>query len=685
MNFTGSGAMAKPVTATVGSKATSVRLHDRFEIRFEMPISDLRSPTAAAYDVEDLRSVSANCFALIADPTLPPRGQELGILRMMKHASILTPLDFGPVDWIPEDRRCLALICERPAGSRLVIGNDQVIAPWSDDDIIHRVIAPIFPGLKALATENTTHRAIRPSNILFRDAARRQAMLGDCFTAPTGYDQPVAYETIENGMAMPSGRGIGTVADDLYSLGVTVLYLLLGHPPGGELKGEALIEEKIRRGSYAALCGDHRIPTTLFELLRGLLVDEPSERWGIREIDLWLQGRRMTPKSSSVAPRASRPFELGKEQVLTARGLVRALIRQGEPAIHAIRSHALHVWIQRTLAHKPATDGFALALADDDAEATGGAGINDARLISRVVMALDPSSPIRYRGVSVMPEGIGCALAVAMGKRGDVKPLAELIQGRLPQFWLRAQPLQKIEHPVLLIEFDRLRRLLDDHRPGLGMERLVYDSTPMLHCLSPLIERDYVDHINDLLPALERAVAAGKVESMVVDRHIAAFVANRSKALDDQVLTALGEADPATRLLGQLYLLAFIQAQTGPDSLPALSQLLGRQAKPVIERYRSRATRARIEGQLAAVIAEGSLTRLVHFLDNLQERQLDNQRYAQATHQYARAETGLEKIEVERGQIPKNATDMGGLIAAAISTVIGAVAVAAVLLHSGYL
>ena len=259
------------------------------------------------------------------------------------------------------------------------------------------------------------------------------------------------------------------------------------------------------------------------------------------------------------------------------------------------------------------------------------------------------------------------------------------MQGRLPQFWLRAQPMQKIEHPVLMLEFDRLRRLLDDHRPGLGMERLIYDANPLLHCLSPLIERDYVDHLNDLLPALERAVAGGKVDSMVVDRHVSAFVANRAKALDDQVLTALGEPDPATRLLGQIYLLALVQAQCGPSHLPALAQMLGKQAKPVIERYRSRPTRARLEAQLASVIAEGSLTRLVHFLDDLAERQSDAQRYAQAGHQYSRAEAGLEKIEFERSQIAETSRDMGGLAAAAVSLVLGGIAIAMSLYRYGYL
>ena len=239
-------------------------------------------------------------------------------------------------------------------------------------------------------------------------------------------------------MAMPSGRGIGTVADDLYSLGVTVLHLLIGRQPGGPLKGDGLIEEKIRRGSYAALCGDHRIPTILFELLRGLLVDDPAERWGIREIDLWLQGRRMSPKAPPSPPRATRPIEINGEQIYTARGVARALVRMGDAANHVIRGHTLEVWLQRTLAHKPTSDNFAVAMADVDD--TGGApGIHDARLLSRAAMSLDPPAPIRYRGQSVLPEGLGTALAVAVAKKSDLRPLVEIVLGP-PAAILAARP-----------------------------------------------------------------------------------------------------------------------------------------------------------------------------------------------------------------------------------------------------
>jgi hypothetical protein len=677
--------MAKPAAAGAQTKTTSVRLHDRFDILNDVPLNELRSSGAGAFAVEDQRSPGASFFALIADPTLPPRAQAMTALRVVKHAALLTPIDFGPVDWAPAGRRCLALICERPAGGRLVGTNEQAVAPWSDEDVVNRLIQPLFPGLKALATENVVHRAIRPNNILFRDTARRQAVLGDCFTAPAGFDQPLAYETIENAMAMPGGRGVGTAADDLYALGATILYLLLGHAPGGTMTDEQLIDEKIRRGSYAALSGDLRgTSSALLELLRGLLFDDPDERWTLREIDMWLQGRRMTPKSPTNVPRASRPLELGKEQVFTARAAARVLARQGDQAVHLIRGHALEVWLQRTLGHKPTTDAFALAMADVD-DMAGAAGVHDARLVARVAMALDPAAPIRYRDVALMPEGLGCVMALAVTRQRDMRPLTEILIGRLPQFWIRCQPDQKPDYPIQSIEYDRLRRLLDDHRPGFGLERLIYDANPMLHCLSPVVERAYVDQVADLLPALERAVLDDKIESLVVDRHVAAFVANRSRNLEDQVLTALGEPDVATRLLGQIYLLAFLQAQSGPPSLPGLTQLLGKQAKPVIDRYRSRPTRARLDSQLASVLADGSLVRLVHFLDSLEERQSDAQRFTLARRQFGRAAAGLEAIEVEREKLPEASTELGRMIAAAVSTVVGAIAIAMSFLHFGML
>ena len=664
------------------ARPASVRLKDRWDILVEQPLGELRGPAALAYAVEDSRSVGMSFFALVADPKQPIRGAALGLSRMTKNPHVLTPIDYGVIDWPPAQQRCLVILYDRPAGGRLAPGAEQSIAPWSEEDLVDRVIAQLLPGLRALNVEGITHRGIRPNNIFFRDAARRQAVLGDCITVPPAAHQPAAYETIESAMALPIARGNGSGGDDLYALGVLCLHLLQGTPPGQGLSADALIEEKIRRGSFNALAPDTRMSAAMLELLRGLLIDEPEERWGLQEVELWLQGRRLTPKVTSPAPRAPRPFEFGTEPCFTARSLGRALAKAGEQGVHAVRSHALQVWLQRSLGDKSVGEGVAVALADGEDPSSGNAA-QDARLVARVAIALDPAAPIRYRGQALAIDGLGTALAAVMLAGGEVKPLAEVMLARLPQFWCQRQPVARPEHSAQLREYDRLRRILEDHRPGLGIERVVYELNPGLPCLSPFVAKYYVTGLGDLLPALEQTAVAGEIQSQPIDRHVAAFLANRAKQIDESALASIGGADPVLRLLGMLHLLAQLQHERGPETVPALTQIFGKQSKLLIDRFRNRRTRERLEGELAGVLTEASLPRLLHFLDNAEEKQIDNFLFSKARNDFSLAARAIDRCEQERTHLPEEAEQTASAIAAGLSMVVGVLAVMASILAFG--
>ena len=674
---------AAGTAATAAPRSAAVRLKDRWDILVDMPLAELKGPTAAAHGVEDARSVGTSFFALIPDPKQPIRGAALGLARMARHVNVLTPVDYGVVDWPPAQQRCLAFIYERPAGGRLAGSSELSLPPWPEEDVADRIVAGLLPGLKALAVESMTHRGIRPTNIFFRDAARRVAVLGDCITALPAAHQPIAYETIESAMTQQAGRGNGSTGDDLYALGVLCLHLSQGTPPGQGLAGEALIEEKIRRGSFNALASDARLNSSMLELLRGLLIDDPVERWGVNEVELWLQGRRLTPKVTSPAPKAARPFEFGEEPCFTARALGRALVKAGEQGAHAVRGHPFQVWLHRSLGDKSVQEGVALALADGEDPAAGTNAAQDARLVARVAVALDPTAPIRYRGQALAIDGLGTALAAAMLSGGEVKPFAEILLGRLPQFWCQRQPASKPEYGAQLREYDRLRRILEEVRPGFGIERLAYELNPGLPCLSPFVVARGVYTLGDLLPAIELAAADGRIQTQPIDRHIAAFIAQRLKKVDESALVSVSSIDPAQRVLGMLYLMAALQTERGPTALPALTQMFGRQAQLLINRLRNRRTRDRLEHELAGIVTEASLPRLLHFLDNAEEKQIDAFLFSKARNDFGRAARAIDRLEQERAHLPDEANQTAAAIAAGLSMLIGVFAVMASILAFG--
>src|SRR3546814_4062096 len=111
------------------------------------------------------------------------------------------------------------------------------------------------------------------------------------FSAPAAMTQSAAYETIEAGMALPTARGEGTLSNDLYAVGVTLLALLTGRSPESDLTDEAVTAAKLTLGSYTALVRKARISLTMMEVLRGLLNADLRARWTLVDLNFWGNGR----------------------------------------------------------------------------------------------------------------------------------------------------------------------------------------------------------------------------------------------------------------------------------------------------------------------------------------------------------------------------------------------------------
>lgn len=471
-------------------------------------------------------------MAFICDPRQPPRLDMVRKMKRLKNGGGLTIVDDGSVDWAPNNRRQYVIIAECPPGGRLTDSATSPLERWPEDRIITQIIAPLLLSLAELEREGLTHRNIRPNNIFFRDAGRRMAMLGDCVTSVPALYQPIVYETIESGLTDPLGRGNGSIAADLYSLGVLALHLALGKLPLADKSPADVLEAKIKRGSFFALVDEFGVPDGLQDLLRGLLIDETSARWRVQDVHLWLDGRRLTAKPPPLAVRANRALDIGSESCTSPRHAAWALHKQGEEgAARAIRGPGFETWITRSLNEKSVTDGVGAAMT---ARADGPGGGNQASLfVSRILIALDPPAPIRYRSLTVAADGLGGVLAAAMQGQGDAMPIAEMILARLPAFWALRQLPARVEDNLLARFFERQRRTLEDQRPGHGLERVAYELAPGLHCLSPPIEQRHVMAAGHMLQALETATASGEIDAWPIDRHVAAFLAMREPNFDE--------------------------------------------------------------------------------------------------------------------------------------------------------
>lgn len=708
--------------APVGDPATGLiaAVDGRFGILPDRALPAYDSAQAKAYAVEAMTAGGNGMFALLLGPRTPVRAEHIESLRKQPVPGLIRLVDAAMFEWPGDGSRRQALIFERPVGSRVMtpggraagVGamgaaasalGDALAVDGADDGAmpmpeaeLRAVIAILTGVLKRLAERHITHRALRPWNIFYTGRGAGEVVLGECLSGPPALDQPDWLEPIEGALADPSGRGPGKPADDLFALGATVLALALGRNPVSGVNSDALVAERLTKGSYAALAGRHALPQGIADLLRGLLNDTPRDRWTPNDVERWLTGRYPAQRVTPTPKPADRPFRFADGEFEDARPLAHALARQWAEAASTVRSPRFTEWIKRSLPDKERADAVIAALRTKPGGLSSGGGDEDARLVAAVCMALDPAAPIRFKEVALMPDGLGAAVALAEDRGERRQQIIRLITYRLPSQWLALQDPQTAEHSRLARSADNLVPLAAKNALGFGYERLIYELNPHIPCLGALIEHRRVVEAKELLPALEAAAEqpspgavgakSGKArgedvrERQPIDRHVAGFLAVRFK-VDSSWLTALTEpAGSPAAAMGPLVALAKLQHSTGAGAVPNLAQWLARHLAPVLNAVHNRRRRQELELELGHLVGQGMLSAIARLLGDAHAQNEDRRGFKEARRRFRQLAGERLRLEREISQAAATALAQAGPVAVAAAS---AIALASLVIVSG--
>jgi hypothetical protein len=669
---------SEPERAGLPAGAEFVKLADRFEIMVNSPLPALDGVAGSGYSARMMRGRKADCFALVCAGNVPPRTEAITTLMTLDNPGIMRLLDWGVVDW--GGGRRLALILERPLGKRIMTSLGAPIEPLSEDVITRHIIHPMISVLKELSGRAITHGGIRPTNMFIRDPVNGGFTLGECASTPPGIGQPALFEPIERAMAQPMGRGPGSVMDDLYALGVTVLMLALGRNPSNEADDETLLTARIERGSYTTLTAGGRVPQNLIEPLRGLLIDDPGQRWTLSQLELWLSGRRLSPKQTPAFKRASRPLEFAGQEIWHCRNLARVMARNVPAAASLIEGPDLDRWLRRTLTDDARADAMAAAV--EGAVAGGGknASLPD-RLVARVAMVMDPTAPIRYKNRAIMPDGLPVALADAFLRREQPQALAEIIAWQLPQFWVNSQSEFRAEFVPMVQTLEAVRNFLERSAIGYGIERVLYEMNPALPCLSPLVQNQWASTPADLLLALDVAAQSRERGRDPIDRHIAAFLAAKNRKNEDALFLQLAPGvDGVRRITATLSILGDVQARFGLGPLPDLCRWMVSLMEPTFQRFNNRPKRQAVRKDADSAAASGKLVDLLRIVDDPDAIKKDTAGFIGARRAHKKAVAEIEKLRdyvADRGAISEST---GRQVTATASAVLGTLISAALVL-----
>lgn len=654
--------------------AEPIVLRERVEIDPDKPLPEYNLQNAAAYAAKARREEQGDLLAYVCDPRIPHRHNDMETMRGFSTAALMRYVEWGVVTWRPMNRRLAVVVYEKPVGGRVASQMSDTIEPLSDEAITRNFLTPVMGVLRDMSARGVPHRAIRPDNLFYSDTSKRHIILGDALTAPPGLYNPVFCETLEQGMADSVARGRGGVADDLYAVGVCVIFLLLGRNPIHDMPVSEVIERKVAMSSYATLTAGARIQMNMVELLRGLLADDPRDRWSVREVELWIGGRRLTPKQAKLPTKAARPLTVAGRDHDNVRAAADALGRNWLVAGEVVRGQDFDNWIRRSLGDERVTDAVQKVLGSQNTIARASENDNP-KLVTRACMALDPTGPLRHKGFIAHIDGVGAALAMEFKREDTRQKVADFINGKFVGPWMSLQTRSRSDLNEMYALFEKLPVPLNMAGAGFGIERVLYELNPHLHCLSPLIEPFFVTTIDRLIPAIEGAAKSKDRPRSPVDRHIAAFAAARSQDVDERYLRPLSTNDQTgtDRILAALTLLGRIQVMSKNGPAPTVANWFAELMAPAVDGFHNLKQRKSIEQSVTRAADTGMLMELHAIYADQKAAQRDQQGYsmAQQEHRYCGAQ--IDQLTLELNNREHMATELGEQVAAVASGVIGSV------------
>ena len=512
--------------------------------------------------------------------------------------------------------------------------------------LVQRVARSAAGALARLDRGGFTHRSINPFNLF---PASDGVELGPFWSTPPAFAQPAVFEPIVSASCHPAGRGPGTIADDIYALGVTLLSLFLGEVPLADLPEVEVIERKLWHGSAAALMRGHSLPSAFSELIGAMISDEPSQRPRPERLEGSI-GVLGPNASSRRRINAALPLMIGEREVWTTTQLAWTIATDGEVVLRALLQGQVEAWLRRGLNEIVLAERVENLVRPGGKAAAAPEGRDaEALFLARAGNLLDAPSPITWKGMRFLPDGLpgllGAMVAGDEAFRVSVTGLLESGVAGPQSCWSKSFAA-------------------DRPRPWtrFAMARLAYELNPAAACASASLAGRPVASIDELLRALEDASEG--VDGPPLDGEMAAFIAAKQRSpivsgelFDDR---------------GQLKALAHFSIEMRVTHLPRLARRL---AGPMLRdngSWPGVTGRARRQVRIEQVVRSGDLPMLHDMASNTGELTRERRRQTEAHTQIRMLRLQHEALAKARDARTRDARRFGRETTSIVAIVSGA-------------
>ena len=647
----------------LGGNARDELEEGRFMINIHQPLEALNHNLAAAFAVTDNTNPNRQIYAMVLDNTMPYRTDVAEKLLNFQHPHLSMILGLGTVKLSNFKESRQVILCDKPTGKSLseILKTTPRI---SERRTIDHIIKPLCKALIALRDKGIVHGSINPDNVFLGD----EIVLGECVSAPSGYFQHYIYEPLERLMCDPIGKGAGDERSDVYALGMLAFHLIYGLDKAMQIPKEQFIRMGLDVGIYHVLSNNIDFSDAFADFFRGILNENINERWGIDQLNAWLEDKRFNMIVPPTPRESARPLTFAHIDFFSRKSLANALHRSWKEALKEVKDLKIDRWCEMSL-HRPELSEKVERIL----RVGGGASTekHNTDMMTRLLAILDPNAPIRTMNLSLRPEGFGLQLAEFMrqGNPMEMNQLLNAIEQDIPNYWsILSTGGKSSELSQAIFRLQRVRPYVKMEALGFGLERVLYDLNPTLPCQSPLVKPYHVTSLIDLLKTLDALAPTLAPDTSFIDRHIAAFAASKIDMAKEIKLNDLS-AMPNLAHNQELIILRLLnKAQQKHDKLylVGLAIWAAMRIERLMDQVHNRIIRKRMKMELKPAASEGMLGDVVSIIVNRDAVGRDQDGFAMAISLHSMNKNRIDRL-LNKQVITNYSKHFGGQISTMIA------------------
>lgn len=431
-------------------------------------------------------------------------------------------------------------------------------------------------------------------------------------------------------------RKLKTSSADVFAAGVTILNTYFGDNFTNE-SNELIKEQRLNSGSFSAFIGKQRLNDDIKNQVKGCLADNVVERWKLKNLKDWQSGKptKANVALSTSATESFAPVSFNGKNYSRYRSLASALCANWEKGTNFLSEDRVLKWIQRGTGKSKIIDNLdELVSRESGNQAYVKSFVDKDLRLTKALQILDSQGPLRYADFSSHPSSFNTLFYNAY-INNDKSTLDTIIKIAIKKGW------EEFEQYDMDFHFDEesidalteIQSFYNASIIGCGNERVLYFLNPTLPCQSPIVSKEYIVNLKDLIITLDK-LAGSSSEKTIFDKHIISFIAAKINLKRDTYMNLLRNIPIESEnyvISGLIVSVLTLKHLNDNLELANLANLLGQEAVTYINTSINHVkTRRTIEENINHAMDEADLSGILKEISNPRTYQKDQSGYFKA-------------------------------------------------------